>query len=174
MRRGSDEPGDDLRRGGKLLLQVVEHEQCRAVTEVTAEGLGHRALGRLADTDGRGDRGLHEADVPDRREIDEPYPMRVSVAQLARDRDAKAGLAAAARAGQRESHRWPIMSPAAHSRQAPPPIPLQRPLDRYGRKAASRERSSAWYDSCSKRWSGSGASSTSGATRPACRTYSAG
>ena len=94
--------GHDVRAGRQQLFQVVEHEERRPIAEVRAERIADGSLGRFAHAERRRDGRLDQRRVAQRGEVDEPDAVREPVADVTRDRQREARLAAATRAGQRD------------------------------------------------------------------------
>ena len=101
-------PGEHLgndRRGVDRLLEVVEDEQHAARSDGLGDAVEERPGGQLRHADHARDRRRHELAFPDGLERHEPDPVREVVRCRRGDLQRQAGLADAARSGQREQPR---------------------------------------------------------------------
>src|SRR4051794_13876637 len=76
VRRCPDERRDRVGGRRQELFEVVEDQEGRLVAKPGPERLADGLLGGLADADRGGDRGFDESRVAERREVDEPGPVR--------------------------------------------------------------------------------------------------
>ena len=90
----------DFRGRREQLFEVVQDEQHRPLAKVDTQRLGRRLVGRLPDTEGHGDRRLHDVRILERGEVHEPDAIREQVARASRHGERKPRLAAAAGSGQ--------------------------------------------------------------------------
>ena len=85
---------DDGRRLGQQLLEIVEHEQQLL--------LAHEGVQIVGGAEHLGDGRLHERRIGDRRERDEPDPVRELVRELGRSLQREPRLPGSTRAGERD------------------------------------------------------------------------
>ncbi len=92
----------DLECGPDHLLDVVEHQQQFTVSKRVRELLGRRSVAPSSDPKGLSHSGEHEGRVGDRGESNEGHAVRELGAEFFGHPDGEAGLAGAARTGQRQ------------------------------------------------------------------------
>jgi hypothetical protein len=89
------------------VLAVVQHQQEPPVPEGVDQRGDQRAVGLFADVERGGRRLRHESRLRERRELDEPDPIRERLHQVPRYLQCQPGLPAAARS--RERHQAMIL-----------------------------------------------------------------
>jgi hypothetical protein len=85
------------------------------VTQGHRQAIDERHIAMLANTDGPGDCRGDEIRIQDRRESNEPNPIRKTVGHMCGGRKGEAGLATTAWSGQREQAHIIAAQKSSHS-----------------------------------------------------------
>ena len=164
-RRGPQERLDQPGTGVRHVLAVVQHEQGLAGPQVVGQGLPHRPAGPLGHAQRRGDRLRHQRRVRQRREFDEPRPVRVGGRHRPRYLQRQPRLADATGPGHRQQTHPCRRRRAVDGSSGQEPAQVQHvvlPADEAGQ--GSRERRPASAAPCRRRSGRAGVRRRSGST----------
>jgi hypothetical protein len=87
------------------MFAAVNEEKHVLGLQVVRQRLGHGTIRLFRDVEGRGDAVGHERRIGKRGQFDEPYPIGELLKRISRRPEGQAGLAATARARQRQKPR---------------------------------------------------------------------